>query len=748
MTNHNYLIGFGERLVQPIEIKSGGGPKIYPYSFDQAKHRLTSQWQATESGIKALPELACPKNQTVISLTLHPAFLAKSYYPSNLLRDLDLQPVGSRARHIIPEKTTKKSKGGAEPAPEIFVAGRRDALSEFVKNIPHWQPSSATKDDFRKIENVGELDLSRLKTIEGDDTEVPLEIVLHANKNRSNTYVLEGFEAFINDLGLKINFDQRLHAGGLCFLPMYAPRELLEELTRFSFIRVVRRMPRLSLNEDILRSATIPGSFRAHLPKEPALNKDVRVAIFDGGLPEDDKYLSDWSKRLEAPGVGPHDSYFQAHGLGVTSALLFGPLQARSKASVPYTNVDHWRVLDKDLPNDDFELITVLQRIINVLRQREYDFVNLSIGPDLPIEDDEVHVWTATLDEYLAETNVLLTTACGNSGEDNWESGNARIQPSADAVNGLGIGAADTREKKWSRASYSSIGPGRSPGFVKPDLLAFGGSEKDPFWLLDANNPGRTIGKKGTSYAAPFALRSGTAIKAHFGRQLSATAIKALMLHHSIQSTHPTREVGWGRIPLDLDELVVCREGEATIVYQGTLEPSQWMRFPIPIPSDGFSFRSTIKATFCFFTAVDPEDSLNYTRAGLSIHFRPSTFGHPGYYPDGKPRSSHPTKSFFRSADYYQTEAECRRDAYKWEATLKDQRNFNAGTLNQPVFDVEHQARQHGQPTARRTDIPYALILTISSQNEPNLYNRILAAYRTQLEVLQPIVDVPVRIKR
>jgi hypothetical protein len=172
------------------------------------------------------------------------------------------------------------------------------------------------------------------------------------------------------------------------------------------------------------------------------------------------------------------------------------------------------------------------------------------------------------------------------------------------------------------------------------------------------------------------------------------------------------------------------------------------MRFYIPEPTDGYKSRITIRATFCFFTPVDPENSLNYTRTGLSITFRPSTVGHPGYNPNGTPRQAHPTSSFFGTAALFQSEQNLRSDARRWETVLKAERRFNAGTLRRPVFDVEHLARADGQGANRNDNIPYALILTVIARGEADLYNRILRAYRGRLQVMQPAIEVPIRVRR
>lgn len=40
MAEYNYLIGFGERLTEPIRPASGGGSPAYPYTFRYAQQRL------------------------------------------------------------------------------------------------------------------------------------------------------------------------------------------------------------------------------------------------------------------------------------------------------------------------------------------------------------------------------------------------------------------------------------------------------------------------------------------------------------------------------------------------------------------------------------------------------------------------------------------------------------------------------------------------------------------------------------
>ena len=85
--------------------------------------------------------------------------------------------------------------------------------------------------------------------------------------------------------------------------------------------------------------------------------------------------------------------------VGVPLQIEEAPPQP-GEAEPPFANVDHIRVWDVNTGRDPLELYDVLERIKNTLDSSpKYDFINLSLGPSLPVEDDDVHAWTAVLDE-------------------------------------------------------------------------------------------------------------------------------------------------------------------------------------------------------------------------------------------------------------------------------------------------------------------------------------------------------------
>ena len=83
-------------------------------------------------------------------------------------------------------------------------------------------------------------------------------------------------------------------------------------------------------------------------------------------------------------------------------------------------------------------------------------------------------------------------------------------------------------ETTWARAPYSAVGPGRSPGVVKPDLMAFGGDAAKYFHVLSPGKKPTLAPQLGTSFASPYLLRNAVGIRAIMGDELTPLAIKAL----------------------------------------------------------------------------------------------------------------------------------------------------------------------------------------------------------------------------
>lgn len=736
----NFLIGHGEALTETIAGPSRNIDKAEVYSLRQAQTRLADEIDGLAASVAELPQEACPEDIAVAKFTLNPAYIARSYFPKHLFGSLGMVSVGSRAVRLVPDAWKRTGEPRETSTTEIFVAAKRHTLT----NLKAWSTTltegSDEALDFAHLEHVAPfLATERIRGVAPNarpEAHRFYEVGLHLIPNDSTQLIEKSFKDFADQLKVKVIDDLSFSASNLWFVPVGATLTQVRRLAQFSFVRVIRPMPELrSVKRD-----TRAGSARLHceLPNDEPLSSEPRVAILDGGLP-DSHPIGRWVRNYRLMDEKANTTLAGAeHGLNVSSAFLFGPLQPSGVGSAPYSYIDHLRVTD-DVKQDPLELYRSLRFVEEVLLSNAYEFINSSLGPALPVEDDEVHAWTSVIDDLLSDGKTFMTVAVGNNGHDD-DDKEARVQVPSDCVNAVAVGAADSPAKGWARAPYSAIGPGRSPGVIKPDLLAFGGGADRYFHVLTRGSRPTLMPDFGTSFAAPYLLRNAVGVRAVLGTALSTLAIKALLVHAADPAAYDSREVGWGKIPEDLMDIISCPDGVARVVYQGELKPGKYLRAELPIPHGGLKGNIELSATFCYASPTDPQDAASYTRAGLEVVFRPKLDN------VKKGKQAAETNSFF-ARKKYATEHELRADQGKWETVMHAKVTKRGSSLDKPVFDIHYNARTAGGAAKQPPKIPYALVLTVKAANHPDLYNDILRSYATHLVPIRPKLTVPVRTR-
>ncbi len=742
----NFLLGRGERLTGKVSVPRGSGPKYPPYGFEESQARLAARATKTVAELDKLPSSACPGGQAVVAIELHPRYLSKSDFPNDLLRATNLVAVGSRSVRVVPERWGTRRDGTAdatrgELSSMLYVAGARSSLRDLageIRALPDGGRAGmqlATIEDLHAI--APEEKLRGAAFVVGSkaaQTEA-LEVVLHT---APGVPVKEKFIAFARELGAEPDVSHFRQIGALLFAPLRARPGLARDLAQFAFVRVVRGMPKLRpIDAGITRSVS---SRILSLPSVPALSQHFSAVVFDGGLPPGHG-LDAWVRTVEPTGIGAPVPQFMSHGLKVTSSLLFGNLKPNAVAPTPVCHVEHVRVLDH-VSTNDFGLVDVLDRIVSTLKAdhlNRFDLINISLGPDLPAEDDEVTAWTSALDEL--GIGRVITVAAGNDGMADAGSGLNRIQVPSDGVNLLAVGACDDEGANWKRAEYSSVGPGRSPGIVKPDGVAFGGSDATPFFALANHATLQITPEQGTSFAAPLVLRSAAAVKAALGptSPINALGLRALLIHRA-EGKDPTIETGWGRFSNQIEGLLTSSDFEVHVLYQGDLQPGVHVRAPIPLPREGLQGMVTITTTICIASELDPEHASSYTRSGVEVAFRPHR-DRMREDEDGNVSEHAKTQPFFSESKIYRAPEYELRESGKWEPCKRGSVRKQAQSLLEPCLDLYYHHREDGGNVAVATlkPMPYAMVVTISAPKVPDLYDRVVRAYAGRLEQMVPI---------
>ena len=733
-----FLIGLGELLTYDIPPPPIIPQKAHPYTLAQAKDFLIPRMLNTALDMQSLPADACPEDVAVVKITLHPAYIAKSFFPRDLLRASDLTSIGSRTVRVKPRKDVRKTAPEVSDTTQLFVAGTRSAFARFPSIAGELSEGSKLGMQLAEIETFDLM--TSTDRIRGDinTTTRVFEIGLHLLPGSGPDAVRACFDQYAKNLGFEVNHEFQFPVGRMLFLAVAGAAHLIPELAQFSLVRTVRTMPTIRGARPMARGTSVSVGFT--LPAADPISNEPSVAILDGGLPDDTVVKRYIGRYLRSDETAMDIDDYNEHGLGVTSAFLFGPIEPGAMAPRPFAAADHFRVLDSLSDTEDpYELYRTLGHIEDVLLSRQYQFINLSLGPNLSTDDGDIHAWTAVLDTLLSDGETLMTVAAGNNGEADIAAGLHRVQVPADSVNALSVGASNRTTSDWARAAYSAQGPGRSPGRRKPDVVAFGGSPKEYFHVSTRGPKPQLVATMGTSFAAPYVLRTAVGVRAILGEAVHPLTIKALLIHSARNDPGAhADEVGWGRIPNDLNEIIMCGDGEARILYQGLLRSGKYLRAPVPLPKTPLSGRVSLSATFCYASPVDVEDAAAYTKAGLTIAFRPH------FEKIKKGGKSATTKAFF-SQQEFRTEQEQRSDLGKWETVLHASHTMLGTSLSQACFDIHYNSRDGGANSSAGSElIRYALVLTVRAPKHVDLHSDILASH-SLLKAIEPRISVPLR---
>jgi subtilisin family serine protease len=728
-----YLIGHGESLTVITDATSAPpGEKLIPYTPQEAAVRLLPGLSKAVDSVESLPRSACPADKVVALVTMHHEFLAKSYFPADLFASFDLNPIGSRARKLFPGKwgrTPAKPLTEAPETIELYVSGKRDDLRGWARSLSHAQ----LHPELVQIENIrplSELDASSRISIGREKGRVLLEAALHT-EGFNPVEMIEMFRAHAKEFSADVDTTYALDVPGLVFVPITISVDAVDPIAAFTFLRTLRPITKL---RNFPETGPIRSVGQKYTLVSPGpLNPALRIAVLDGGLPPNHGLPG--VKQFDAIGIGAPAPRYVDHGMGVTGTLLWGPIESGIALPAPYCSVDHYRVLDvNDVGSKDKNAFSVLRRIRDVIETGSYDLINLSLGPNAPVDDGEVHLWTSTLDDLASDGSRLIVVAAGNNGED--PDPVCRVQAPADGVNCFGVGASDRRHPDWKRASYSAKGPGRRPGVKKPDVVAFGGSAHEGINVLRVRGGGYVLAEEmGTSYAAPLVTRTAVGVRSVFGSHLQPLTLKCLLIHTADPGVHPEVDVGWGHI-LSEKQIVECPPGMARVLYQGTLTPRKFRRARLPIPK-GLDGMITITATVCYATEISAADPVNYTNSGVAIRFRPDARIYK-VNPETNKRSVNAETDGFFKENAYATELEQRTRERKWETVLHATRNMRVSGLHEAVFDLHFIPRLGAGDHPNPSSIRYAMVITVQSKKYPDIYDRVLADFPS-LQALTPV---------
>ncbi len=507
------LVG-GEQLRIDVEdAPSGGGEKFEPQTSEEARELLLPMVREVTQRAVSMPA-QLRGSRIFVEARLLPNYLAASHFPETLLRAVDAVPVGSRADKGI-YRTKRKQRESVTRRVILAMSDRGlERFGHLIESPGRARSEQQAFSDIRKLDHVGIATPESvvLRDPEPDQETTTWEAVLHPIPSGAwepaplDDATLDKWFTLVEQTGGDCHRDFVRRLGGLTFSPVTIPAGTADRLAKFNPLRAMRPMPAIRP----LPVITTRSRQRVGLPATRQPEADTpKVAVFDGGLHSTGANSLFGAVSTSDLTPEPATMKDMDHGTAVVGAAIFGLANAETALRQPPCPVEIFRVLPpRNIPGD-LAGYWVLDRIVETVRENDFGIVNLSIGPELAMEDShEPDRWTSELDHLAWEHDVLFVVAAGNGGTQPQAFGLHRVQVPGDMVNGVTVGACDAPppSRPWSRADYSSMGPGRHGNRVQPTGVQFGGTDETPIDALRVD--GSLVPTAGTSFATPLVTRA------------------------------------------------------------------------------------------------------------------------------------------------------------------------------------------------------------------------------------------------
>lgn len=282
---------------------------------------------------------------------------------------------------------------------------------------------------------------------------------------------------------------------------------------------------------------------------------------------------------------------------------------------------------------------------------------NLSLGTEDEVSKNFISYDAAALDEIQSQYNVLFVVS-GTNDNRTEHPDVLRVGSPADSLNAVVVNSV---RRDGRPASYSRKGNVLS-FFNKPDVAYYGGDYDD---RIIAYAPGHEEEVYGTSFAAPWISRKLCYLIDVMG--ITREVAKALLVDSAAgweykKSTYRSKDiVGYGIVPIDIQQILSTPNDEIRFVVYGTSESYKTTNYAIPVPRDEDNkYPYVARATLCYFPECTRAQGVDYTNRELSL-----TFGRVG--DDGKIKDINENVQDENGA--HVDERQSRKDFRKWENT-------------------------------------------------------------------------------
>ncbi|MGV3128957.1 S8 family peptidase [Staphylococcus simulans] len=402
----------------------------------------------------------------------------------------------------------------------------------------------------------------------------------------------------------------------------------------------------------------------------PSPTTEPTIGVIDT-LFDNRVYFSEWVEYHDMVNDNiEKDSNDYNHGTAVSSIIVDGPnINPHLDDGCGRFKVRHFGVAT----NRSFSSFTIIKAIKEIVaRNNDIRVWNLSLGSKEEINQNFISAEAAILDQLQFENDVIFVIAGTNKPSNAPE---RKIGAPADSINGVVVNSVD---KDKTPAPYTRHGLVLS-FFTKPDLSYYGGTNLEYMTVCEPLGQAKV---SGTSYAAPWIARKLSYLIDVLG--LSKEVAKALLIDAATLWTKSNTienlsMIGYGVVPIDINDVIKSRDDEIKFIINGTSEKYDTYNYNLPIPMDNQKHPYVAKAVLCYFPKCSRNQGVDYTNTELDLYFGRIDN-------NGKIKSIDNNIQSIEDETHYLSEEDARKLFRKWDNVKTKKDTFNNRTQEKKAY--------------------------------------------------------------
>lgn len=215
-----------------------------PYSFEDNLKLLTEQARELWKEVSDLKATYCPSNFAQASITMHPEFAAKRYFPEQFVEYANFEVVGARPVEVYPRISIfNEDAEDAEPTMAIIVLAKRQEFQALAGRLEELKFEGIVGHQLLTIESIESVSIYDRLDLPGDYGGPSYIVGVYETPDMTPEECLQSFKKYASSCDFVTHPTFWVRKDGIFYVLIKGERYNLDSIANYSLVANIRVPP-------------------------------------------------------------------------------------------------------------------------------------------------------------------------------------------------------------------------------------------------------------------------------------------------------------------------------------------------------------------------------------------------------------------------------------------------------------------------------------------------------------------------